>query len=105
MVPNPVVAYFAAAPVAACELGETFCTALFIRSNGTDVEGYLRNFFGIGGAGTLNDDQASGSRQIGLQRLEAVNAYPTLIEASVCDVYLFGVGKKGVPSSAARWAF
>ena len=103
MVTDPVVAYFAAAPVATCEIGETFCTAFF-RSNGTDVEGHLRDFFGIGGAGTLDDDQASGSGQIGLQRLEGVNAYPTLIEASVCDVYLFGVGKKGVPSSAARWA-
>ena len=57
MVTDPVVAYFAAAPVTTRELGETFCTALF-RSNGTDIEGYLRDFFGIGGAGTLNDDQA-----------------------------------------------
>ena len=103
MIPNPVVAYFATAPVIACKLGETFCTALF-RSNGTDVEGHLWDFFGIGGASTLNDDQASGSGQIGLQRLEGVNAYPALIEASVCDVYVFGVGKKGAPSSAARWA-
>ena len=103
MVTDPVIAYFAAAPVATCELGETFCTALF-RSNGTDEEGHLWDFFGIGGAGTLDDDQASGCGQIGLQRLERVHAYPTLIEASVCDVYLFGVGKKGVPSSAARRA-
>lgn len=103
MISNPVVAYFAAAPVTACKLGETFCTALF-RSNGTDVEGHLRDFFGIRGAGTLDDDQASGCGQIRLQRLEGVNAYSTLIEASVCDVYLFGVGKKGVPSSATRWA-
>ena len=103
MVANPVVAYFAAAPVPTRELGETFCTALF-RSNGTDVEGDLQGFFGIGGAATLNNDQASGSRQIGLQRLEAVNAYPALVEASVCDVYFFGVGKKGVPSSAVRRA-
>ena len=104
MVAYPVVAYFAAAPVATRELGETFCTALF-RSNGTDIEGDLRNFFAIRGAGTLDDNQASGSRQIGLQRLEAVNAYPALVEASECDIDLFGVGKKGVPSSAARWAF
>ncbi len=104
MVTDPVIAYFAAAPVTACKPGKTFCTALF-RSNGTDVEADFRDFFGIRGAGTLNDDQASGSGQIRLQRLEGVNAYPTLIEASVCDVYLFGVGKKGVPSSAVRWAF
>ena len=104
MITNPVVAYFASAPVTACKLGETFCTALFIRSNRADVEGDLRDFFGIGGASTFNDNQTSGSRQIRFQRLEGVNAYPTLIEASVCDVYLFGVGKKGAPSSAARWA-
>ena len=103
MIANPVVAYFAAAPVATRELGETFCTALF-RSNGTDIEGDLRNFFAIRGAGTLDDNQASGSGQISLQRLEGVKTYPALIEASVCDVYLFGVGKKGRPSSAARWA-
>ena len=98
-----MIAYFAAAPVTACELGETFCTAFF-SNNGTDVEGDFRDFFGIRGAGTLDDDQAPGSRQIRLQGLEGVNAYPALIKASVCDVYLFGVGKKGVPSSAARWA-
>ena len=103
MITNPVVAYFAAAPVTACELGETFCTGLF-RSNGTDVEGHLRNFFGVCGAGTADDRKASCPGQICFQRLERVNAYRTLVKASVCDVGLFGVGKRGVPFFAVRSA-
>lgn len=95
MVTNPVIAYFAAAPVSTGELGKGYCTAFF-RSNGADVEGHFRNFFGICSPCTADDREASGSREIRLQRLEGVNAYVALVEASVCDVGLFGVGKKGV---------
>jgi len=64
----------------------------------------LWHFFGICGTGALDDDQTSCSGQICFQRLEGVNTYCALLEASVCDVGLFGVGKKGVPFSAVRWA-
>ena len=98
-----MIAYFAAAPVPACKLGEVFCTAFF-RSKGADVEGHLWDFFGICGAGSVDDDQAARSGQVCLQGLEGVNVYRALIKASVCDVGLFGVGKKGAPSSAVLWA-
>ncbi len=103
MVTNPVVAYLAAAPVPAYEPGEGFCTALF-RINGTDIEGLFGDFFGIYGAGAADERKASCSGQICFQRLEGVNAYCALIEASVCNVGLFGVGKRGAPCSAMRWA-
>ena len=100
-----MVAYFTATPVSACELGEVFCTALFIRSKRADVEGHLWDFFGLRGAGAVDDDQAACSGQVRLQGLERVNVYRALVKASVCDVGLFGVGKKGEASSAVRWAF
>ena len=103
MVPDPVVAYFTATPVSTCELGEAFCTALF-GSQGTDVESHLWNFLRICGAGAMDDDQAACPGQVRLQRFEGVNVYRALIKASVCDVGLFGVGKKGGASSAALWA-
>ena len=99
MVTNPVIAYFAAAPVSTRELGKGCCTAFF-RSNGADVEGSFRNFFGVCCACAADYREASGSGKICLHRLEGVNAYVALVEASVCDVGLFGVGKKGVAFSA-----
>ncbi len=101
MVSDPVIAYFAAAPVATCEFGKDFCTVLF-NSKGADVEGDLWDFFGLCGLGAGDDREAARSRQICFQRLEGVNTYRALIEASMCDVRLFGVGKKGVPFSAVR---
>ena len=86
--------------MSACELGEVFCTAFF-RSKRADVEGHLWDFFGVCGAGAVDDDQAACSGQVRFQGFEGVKVYRALIKASVCDVGLFGVGKKGVPSSAA----
>ena len=103
MVTDPVIAYFAAAPVATCEFGKGLCTAFF-RSNRTDVEGDFCDFFGLCSLGAPDNGETARSGQICFQRLEEVNTYRALIEASVCDFGLFGVGKKGVPSSAARWA-
>ena len=103
VVTHPVVAYFAAAPVATRELGEFFCTALF-RSTRTDVEGHLWDFFGIHAAGTVDHHKASRPRQISLQRLEGVNTYRALIETPMVDVGLFGIGKKGVSFSTMRLA-
>ena len=98
-----MIAYFAPAPVSTGEIGESFCIALF-RSNRSSVKGHLRDFFGICGAGAVDNREASGSGKIRLQGLEGVNLYCALIEASVVDVYFFGVGKKGVPVAAALWA-
>ena len=99
MVANPVIAYFAATPVSTRKIGEGLRTALF-RSKRSDVEGYLRDFFRICGTCAVDDREASRSGQVRLQGLEGVNLYRTLVETSMFDVRLFGVGKKGVPSSA-----
>ena len=58
VVPNPVIAYLAAAPVTTCELGEGFCTAFF-RSKRADVEGFLGDFFGLCSAGASDDRQTA----------------------------------------------
>ena len=58
VVTNPVITYFAAAPVATRKLGKVFCTAFF-RSKRADVEGHLRDFFGICGTGTADNRQAA----------------------------------------------
>jgi len=67
-------------------------------------EGRLWNLFGVGGAGSADDGQAAASGQVGLQRLEGVNAYGSLVEASVLGVWLFCVGKRGEPTRAIRSA-
>lgn len=64
-------------------------------------EGELRHLFGVGGAGAADDGEAAASGQIRLQRLKGVNAYASLIEASVLDVRLFCVGKRGVAFRAS----
>jgi hypothetical protein len=99
-----MIAYFTATPVSTRQIGEGLCKVLS-GSKRADVEGYLRDFFGVCGTCAVDDREAACSGQVRLQGLEGINVYLTLIEASVFDVYLFGVGKKGVPSSAARWAF
>ena len=99
MVANPVIAYFTTAPVFARKLSEGFCTTLF-RSNGTDIEGHLGDFFGFCCTCAVDNREASCPRQIGLHGLEGVNLYRALVKASVIGVGLFGVGQKGVPASA-----
>ena len=56
----------------------------------------MRDFFGIWGAGALDNDQTSCSKQICFQWLEGVNAYCALVEASMGCVGLFSVGKRGL---------
>lgn len=103
MVAHPVVAYLRATPVPACQLGEGVRTSL-IRMMVSGEEGSLWNLFGVGGAGTPDDGQAAASGQVCLQRLEGVNAYGSLVEASVLGVWLFCVGKRGEPAWAIRSA-
>jgi len=67
-------------------------------------EGDLRNLFGVGCAGAPDDGEAAASGQVCLQWLERVNAYGSLVEASVLGVRFFRVDKKGVPSRASRSA-
>jgi len=67
-------------------------------------EGDLRGLFGIGGAGAPDDGEAAASGQVCLQWLEGVNAYGSLVEASVLCVRLFCVGKRGEPSRTSRSA-
>ena len=98
-----MIADFAAVPVSTREIGKGFCTAL-LRIRRTDVEGKLGHFFGIGGSCAVDGCQAARPGQVCLQGLEGINVYRALVEASVCNVGLFGVGKKGVPSSAVRRA-
>ena len=98
-----MIAYFTAAPVSTSEVAEGFRRAVF-RGNGTDVEGHLRDFFRICGTGAVDDRQAACSGQVCLQSLKGINVYRALVEASVCDVGLFGIGRKGVPVSAVLWA-
>ena len=60
------------------------------------VEGDRGLFAVVEGGGTLDDDQRARSGQSGLQGLERIDFYLTLVEASVAGVRLFYVGKKGV---------
>lgn len=98
-----MIAYFTAAPVSTGEVAESLRRAVF-RGNRTDVVGHLRDFFGICSAGAMDDHQASRAGQICLQGLKGINVYCALVETSVFDVGLFGIGKKGVPVSAVLWA-
>ena len=103
VVAHPVVADFAAGPVAAGQLSEAAGATLLHRLGG-DVVSHLRHLAGLAGVGAVDDRQTAGGGQVGFQRLEGVNLYSALIEASVGDVGFFGLGKKGVPSRARRSA-
>lgn len=67
--------------------------ASFFRWMVCGEEGNLRNLFGVGCAGAADDGEAAASGQVCLQWLEGVNAYGSLVEASVLCVRLFCVGK------------
>ena len=103
VVAHPVVAYLAAAPVSAGEFCEATGASLFGWMIGSE-EGDLRDFFGICGSGAADDGQAATSGQVCFERLEGVNLYASLVEASVGGVGFFCVGKRGEPSWASRSA-
>jgi len=103
MIADPVIADLTAAPVVSGITGETRSASLFGRMRG-DEESGLRGFVRLSGAGASDDRKTARSGQIGLKWLEGVDVYRALVEASVGDVGLFCVGKKGVPSLAVRSA-
>lgn len=96
MIAHPVVAYLTAAPVATGKGSEGFRAAFFRQQIGA-VEGDLRGLCRVDGVGAPDDHQTAAAGQVRFQRLEGVNAYASLVEASVRGVGFFGVGKKGVP--------
>ena len=83
-----------ASPVTTCEAGKCFSAALLWLVAG-DVVGYLGNFFGFSGLGTMDDHQAACAREISLHGLKSKYLYFTFVETSVVVVGVFGVGKKG----------
>ena len=94
-VTHPVVAAFAAAPVAAGQLCKAAGT-VGCRGMAGGVEGDRGLFVLVEGGGALDHDQRARSGQSGLQGFEGIDFYLALIAASVAGVRLFGVGKKGV---------
>jgi hypothetical protein len=104
VVAHPVVADFTTAPVAAGEACKAFGTAFHGRVAG-DVEGYLRCFVLGSCAGAPYDDQTACTGQFGLQWLEGIDTYASLVEAPVGGVGFFGVGKKGVVCALSRAAW
>lgn len=90
-----MVAAFAAAPVAAGQITKVTGTARFGTVAG-GVEGNDGLFVFVEGGGALNDDQSTRSGQPGLQGLEGIDFYVTLVAASMAGVRLFCVGKRGV---------
>ena len=102
-VAHPVVAAFAAAPVAAGQLGKA-AGAAGRRGMTGDVEGDRGLFVVVEGAGALDDDQTPGAGQSGLQGFEGMDFYRALIEAPVAGVGFFGVEKRGVSEACCRAA-
>jgi hypothetical protein len=94
-VAHPVVAAFAAAPMAAGQLSKVAGAARHRGMTG-GVEGDGGLFILVEGGGALNYDQRARSGQSGLQGLERIDFYLALVEASVASIRLLGVGKKGV---------
>ena len=90
-----MVAAFAAAPVAAGQLGKV-AGALGRRGMAGGVEGDRGLFVLVEGGGALDDDQRARSGQPRLQGLEGIDFYVALVAASVAGVRLFCVGKRGV---------
>ena len=83
-----MVAAFAAAPVAACQLGKV-ASALGRRGMAGGVEGDRGLFVLVEGGGALDDDQRACSGESGLQGLERIDLYLALVTASVAGVRLF----------------
>ena len=93
-VTHPVVAAFAAAPVAAGQLCKA-AGAARRRQMAGGVEGDGGLFVLVEGGGALNHDQSARSGQPGLQGVEGIDSYPALVAASMVGVGLFDVGKRG----------
>ena len=94
-VAHPVVAAFAAAPVTAGQLSK-LAGAVGRRRMAGGVEGDRGLFVFVEGGGALDDDQRTRSGQSGLQRLEGIDLYLALVQASVGGVRLFCEEKRGV---------
>lgn len=93
-VAHPVVAAFAAAPVAAGQFSKAAGAAAGGRMAG-GVEGDGGLFVFVAGGGARDHDQGTRSGQPGFQRFERKDLDLALVEASVTGVRLFGVGKRG----------
>jgi hypothetical protein len=61
-------------------------------------------FVCLGRACALDDGEAAAPGQVGFKRLEGIDLYGSLVEATVFSVGLLCVGKKGVACSAVRLA-
>lgn len=92
---HPVVSAFAAAPVAAGQLREV-AGAVGGREMAGGVESDGGLFVLVEGGGALNDYQRARSGQSGLQGLEGIDFYLTLVAAAVCSVGLLSVDERGV---------
>ena len=57
----------------------------------------LWNFFGIGGACSMDDRLTAALRQVRLEWFEGIYTYGSLVEAPVFGVWFFCVGKRGDP--------
>ena len=103
-VAHPVVAAFAAAPMAARQLAKG-AGAAGRRGMAGGVEGDGGLLVVVEGAGALDERQAACSGEAGFQRFEGIDRYLTLVEAPVTGVGLFGVGKRGVVPTlcSAAW--
>lgn len=100
-VADPMVAAFAAYPVAAGELAEVTGAA---RPGGMvgDVEGGGGLFVFVEGGGAFDHGERTRAGQVGFEGFEGIDPYRAPVEASVTGVGLFGVGKKGVPAAFCR---
>jgi len=103
-VAHPVVAAFAAAPMAACQLAKG-TGAAGRRGMAAGVEGDRGLLVVVEGAGAFDDHQTAGSGQSGLQRFEGIDRDLALVEAPVTGVGFFGVGKRGVVPTFCRAAW
>ena len=103
-VAHPVVAAFAAAPMAARQLAKG-AGAAGRRGMAGGVEGDRGLLVVVEGAGALDDRQTARSGQPGLQRFEGIDRDLALIEAPVTGVGFFYVGKRGVVPTlcSAAW--
>ena len=91
-----MVAYLRASPESSCQFSECLSASFFGRKVGGE-ECDLRNFFGIGGACSMDDRQTAAPGQVRLEWFERIHTYGWLVEAPVFGVWFFCVGKRGEP--------
>ncbi len=90
-----MIAALASRPVSAGQVCELFCAALLARMVG-EVERDAGLFALLAGVSAPDKRKASGSWQSRLHRLDGIDLYCSLVEASVGRIDLLDMGKKGV---------